>query len=83
MVHVWLARSVRAVRIWLTSCALAVRVWLACGAHLAHLWCTSGPHTVRVWLAHGLLTWLLKFEPPNLQDFLAFILVSHGCKAYP
>ena len=70
-VHIWLACGARAVRIWLARGAHEVRVWLACGAH-----------AVRVWLARDLLTWLLEFEPPNLQDFTAFILGSHGCKAY-
>ena len=56
--------------------------------HLHHLSqvcarCPSSAHVVHVWLARGLLTWLLEFEPSNLQDFPAFILGFHGCKAYP
>ena len=71
-----------AVHIWLACGARAVRIWLARGAHEVRVWLARGAHAVRVWLARDLLTWLLEFEPPNLQDFTAFILGSHGCKAY-
>ena len=93
-VHVWLACGARVVPIWCARGACLVRPWCARSARLARPWCSSGPlavrvwlvhsaHAVCVWLAYGLLTWLLEFEPPNLQDFPAFLLGFHGCKAYP
>ncbi|RVW73862.1 hypothetical protein CK203_059900 [Vitis vinifera] len=56
------------------SGAHAMHVWSARDAHLAHptvrVWLAHGARVACVWLAHDLLTWLLEFEPPNLQDFL-------------
>ena len=72
-----------AVRIWLACGARTVRVWFACGACAMRVWLAHGACAVRVWLTRDLLTWLLEFEPPNLQDFPTFILGFHGCKAYP
>ena len=71
------------VRILLARGARAVCVWLACGARPTRSRCASCSPVVRVRPARDLLTWLLEFEPPNLQDFPAFILGFHGCKAYP
>ena len=82
-VRIWLSRGACMVRVWLARGARAMRVWLTHGARAMRVWLAYGAPAVRVWLTRGLLTWLLEFEPPDLQDFPTFILGFHRCKAYP